>query len=114
MTLRMRIAAAAGLAVALAVVAAVDRGLPGRARASCAARWTTRCADAPSRWSTAARAGPAGPAGPDAGAAPGGRVRQLPLDAPAEPFGGPEGYVQLVLPDGRRPAPARRRRARCR
>jgi two-component system sensor histidine kinase MprB len=93
-TLRARIAAAAGLAVALAVIAAaaaVYLGVRGQLRGE---------VDESLRERTEAVVGLGGPRGlglPRGG--PGG-----PLGAPQprpEPFGGPEGYVQLVLPGGR-------------
>ena len=92
MTLRARIAAAAGLAVALAVIAAaaaVYLGVRGQLRGE---------VDESLRERTEAVVGIGGPEGlrlrgPDG---PPGLPRPRP-----EPFGGPEGYVQLVLPDGR-------------
>jgi two-component system sensor histidine kinase MprB len=100
-SLRTRIAAAAGLAVALVVLVAavaiyigvraelrgeVDRSLRDRAGAI-------------ARLASGARPGELGPGGPEArpdGPRPRGRLR-LP---PPEPFGGPEGIAQLVLPSG--------------
>jgi two-component system sensor histidine kinase MprB len=91
-TLRARIAAAAGLAVALAVIgvaAAVYLGVRGQLRGE---------VDESLRERTEAVVEFRGPEGPAIGA-PGGPPG-LPRPRPA-PFGGPEGYVQLVLPDGR-------------
>jgi two-component system, OmpR family, sensor histidine kinase MprB len=90
-TLRARIAAAAGLAVALAVIAAaaaVYLGVRGQLRGE---------VDESLRERTEAVVHIGGPRGlaPPRGGPPG-----LPRPRP-EPFGGPEGYVQLVLPDGR-------------
>ena len=101
MTLRTRIAAAAGLAVALAVAAAavaVYLGVRGELRGEV----DDPCASEPRQSSTAAGAAPAARStrrtrlGP-----PGESFPRFPLEAPAEPFGGPEGFVQLVLPGGR-------------
>jgi two-component system sensor histidine kinase MprB len=98
-SLRTRIAAAAGIAVALVVVIAavaiylgvraelrgeVDNSLRDRAGAL-----TTRGGD---------RGG--GPDEPDGGGRPGGPGGAFPI-LPHEPFGGPEGVAQLVLPSGR-------------
>jgi two-component system, OmpR family, sensor histidine kinase MprB len=91
-TLRARIAAAAGLAVALAVIAAavaVYLGVRGQLRGE---------VDESLRERTGAVVGFGGPGrflggGPD-------EVPGLPRPAPV-PFGGPEGYVQVVLPGGR-------------
>ena len=83
MTLRTRIAAAAGVAVALAVIAvaiAVYLGVRGELRDEVDASLHER-ADAVAGF---ARQG----------------GQQL-ADVPREPFGGPEGYIQLVRPDGR-------------
>jgi two-component system, OmpR family, sensor histidine kinase MprB len=83
-TLRTRIAAAAGVAVALAVIAvsiAVYVGVRGELRGEVDNSLNDR-ADAVA---IAARA-------TGTSRAP---------HAPAEPFGGPEGHVQLVLPNGR-------------
>src|SRR5258705_12513571 len=84
MPLRIRIAAAAGVAVALAVVAvsiAVYVGVRGELRDEVDASLRDR-ADA-----VAVSARSTGSA----------RVPHV----PPEPFGGPEGHVQLVLPNGR-------------
>ena len=97
MSLRARIAAAAGLAVALAVVAAaaaVYLGVRGELRGEVDESLRER---ANAIASLGPRGGPGGgPGGPrgfgDAGLAPA---------PPREAFGGPEGYVQLVLRDGR-------------
>jgi two-component system sensor histidine kinase MprB len=84
MTLRTRIAAAAGVAVALAVVAvsiAVYVGVRGELRYEVDASLRDRAdAVAVSARSTGSS-----------------RVPRV----PPEPFGGPEGHVQLVLPNGR-------------
>ena len=83
MTLRTRIAAAAGLAVALAVIAvaiAVYLGVRGELRDEVDVSLHER-ADAVAGF---ARQG-----------------QQKLADVPPEPFGGPEGYVQLVRPNGR-------------
>jgi two-component system sensor histidine kinase MprB len=97
-SLRTRIAAAAAIAVALVVVIAavaiylgvraelrgeVDNSLRDRASAL-----TTRGGD---------RGG--GPDEPDGGGRPGGPGGAFPV-LPHEPFGGPEGVAQLVLPSG--------------
>jgi two-component system, OmpR family, sensor histidine kinase MprB len=94
-SLRTRIACAAGLAVALAVLVValavflgvrselrgeVDESLRARAQAILEQRGP----------------GPPGPFGPR-GDHPG----ELPPQGPAPAFGGPDAYVQLVLPDGR-------------
>jgi two-component system, OmpR family, sensor histidine kinase MprB len=90
--LRARIAAAAGLAVALAVIAAavaVYLGVRSQLRGE---------VDESLRDRTGAVVRFGGPGGlPDAG------PDEVPglTRPPPEPFGGPEGYVQLVLPSGR-------------
>jgi two-component system, OmpR family, sensor histidine kinase MprB len=118
-TLRTRIAAAAGVSVALAVIAAavglyvavstnlhgeVDRGLRERARVF------TR--SLPGGASGGARGsgdvgpfegGPPGPGGPGPGAGGGsgsGSAGGLPSRVQPAPFGGASGYVQFVAPDG--------------
>jgi two-component system, OmpR family, sensor histidine kinase MprB len=91
-TLRARIAAAAGLAVALVVIVAavaVYLGVRAQLRGE---------VDESLRERTGAVGGFGGPGrfmggGPD-------EVPGLPRPAPV-PFGGPEGYVQVVLPHGR-------------
>jgi two-component system sensor histidine kinase MprB len=83
MTLRTRIAAAAGVAVALAVIAvaiAVYLGVRGELRDEVDVSLHER-ADAVAKF---ARQG-----------------EQKLADVPPEPFGGPEGYVQVVRPNGR-------------
>ena len=102
MTLRTRIACAAGLAVALGVIAAalavylgvrgelrgeVDDSLRARAEAI-----LHRAADGGA--SPRGRAGDFGP--PDEAGGRGG----FPPDGPPAAFGGPEGYVQVVVPGG--------------
>jgi two-component system sensor histidine kinase MprB len=92
-TLRARIAAAAGLAVALAVIAAaaaVYLGVRGQLRGEVDESLRDRAETV------------AGFGGPGPGPLIGGRGTPpgLPEPRPA-PFGGPEGYAQLVLPDGR-------------
>jgi two-component system, OmpR family, sensor histidine kinase MprB len=90
-TLRARIAAAAGLAVALAVIAAaaaVYLGVRGQLRGE---------VDESLRGRTEAVAGLRGPGFPRGG--PDGPPGFLGLRP--EPFGGAEGYAQLLLPDGR-------------
>jgi two-component system, OmpR family, sensor histidine kinase MprB len=101
MTLRTRIAAAAGLAVALAVAAAavaVYLGVRGELRGEVDDSLRERA----ERIAERGFGGPGGPGGPEPGfGPPGGQFGRLPFDAPAEPFGGPEGFVQVVLPSGR-------------
>ena len=92
MTLRARIAAAAGLAVALAVIAAavtVYLGVRGQLRGE---------VDESLRERTAAVVHFGGPGGLPRGGPDG--PPGLPQPRPM-PFGGAEGYVQLVLPSGR-------------
>jgi two-component system sensor histidine kinase MprB len=102
MTLRTRIAAAAGLAVALAVAAAavaVYLGVRGELRGEVDDSLRERAETIVDR----GRRGPGrpgAPGGPGFGP-PGESLPRFPLEAPAEPFGGPEGFVQLVLPGGR-------------
>jgi two-component system, OmpR family, sensor histidine kinase MprB len=100
-TLRTRIAAAAGLAVALAVAAAalaVYLGVRGELRGEVDESLRRRA-------DTVVERGLGGPDRPGVPGAPGfgppGEPFRRPLQAPAEPFGGPEGFVQLVLPGGR-------------
>jgi two-component system, OmpR family, sensor histidine kinase MprB len=101
-TLRTRIAAAAGLAVALAVAAAalaVYLGVRGELRGEVDESLRRRA-------DTVVERGLGGPDRPGVPGAPGfgppgESFRRLPLQAPAEPFGGPEGFLQLVLPGGR-------------
>jgi two-component system, OmpR family, sensor histidine kinase MprB len=91
-TLRARIAAAAGLAVALAVIAAalaVYLGVRGQLRGEVDESLRERT-------EAVARLGGPGAGPPDGMAGPPRLLRPQP-----EPFGGPEGYAQLVLPDGR-------------
>ena len=97
MTLRVRIAAAAGVAVALAVIAAaaaVYLGVRSELREEVDASLRDRVA-------TVARfGGPQhGPPGGPLGALEDRRVPRPEL--PPVPFGGPQGFVQLVLPSGR-------------
>ena len=92
MTLRARIAAAAGLAVALAVIAAavaVYLGVRGQLRGEVDESLRERT-------EAVARLGGPGAGPPDGLDGPPRLLRPRP-----EPFGGPEGYAQLVLPDGR-------------
>jgi two-component system, OmpR family, sensor histidine kinase MprB len=102
-TLRTRIACAAGLAVALAVIAAalaVFFGIRGELRGEVDDSLRARAE------SILGRAGPGGP-GPggepesfgDHGGPP--RPGELPPQGPPVAFGGPEGFVQVVLPGGR-------------
>jgi two-component system sensor histidine kinase MprB len=91
-TLRARIAAAAGLAVALAVIAAAVAVYLGardqlRGEVDESLRERTEAVVGLGPGLGPPRGGPGGPPG-------------LPRPRP-EPFGGPEGYVQLVLPGGR-------------
>lgn len=91
MTLRTRIAGAAGLAVALAVIAvaaAVYLGVRAELRGEVDDSLRARA-------SMALHGG--GRGGPGPGGGPGG----FPPQGPQPAFGGAEGYVQLVLPDGR-------------
>ncbi|HEX2414541.1 MAG TPA: HAMP domain-containing sensor histidine kinase [Thermoleophilaceae bacterium] len=102
MTLRTRIAAAAGLAVALAVAAAavaVYLGVRGELRGEVDDSLRERAETIVDR----GRRGPGRPGAPGGpGFGPSGEsLPRFPLEAPAEPFGGPEGFVQLVLPGGR-------------
>jgi two-component system sensor histidine kinase MprB len=117
MTLRCRIAAAAGLAVALAVVAAavaVYLGVRSELRGEVDDSLRNRAAAAAASFG----GGPPGGGGLPQGAGVGGRLEdgggpspglgvgagprgELPPEPPPERFGGPEGYVQLVLPNGR-------------
>jgi two-component system, OmpR family, sensor histidine kinase MprB len=91
-TLRARIAAAAGLAVALAVIAAaaaVYLGVRGQLRGEVDESLRERT-EAVGRLGGPGAGAPGGPDGPP-----------MLLRPRPEPFGGPEGYAQLVLPDGR-------------
>jgi two-component system, OmpR family, sensor histidine kinase MprB len=103
MTLRTRIACAAGLAVALAVIAAavaVYLGVRGELRAE---------VDDSLRGRAEAILGGAAGRGPDRGGRSGefgpphdaGGAGGFPPEGPPPAFGGPEGYVQVVLPGGR-------------
>jgi two-component system sensor histidine kinase MprB len=104
-TLRTRIACAAGLAVALAVMVAavaVYLGVRGELRGEVDDSLRTR-ADTILDSGGRGRRGP-GPDGGPGGFGPRGGSegpRSLPPDAPAPAFGGPEAYVQVVLPGGR-------------
>jgi two-component system sensor histidine kinase MprB len=92
MTLRNRIAAAAGLAVALTVVAvafAVYLGVRGELRGEVDQSLRERAG------AVAFLGGVTGNRRPPDG------LRGGVPDIPRQPFGGPEGYVQLVLPSGR-------------
>jgi two-component system, OmpR family, sensor histidine kinase MprB len=103
MTLRTRIACAAGLAVALAVIAAavaVYLGVRGELRGEVDDSLRGRAEAILDRAAGGAR-GPGGRPGefgppPDAGG-----LHGLPPEGPPAAFGGPEGYVQVVLPGGR-------------
>ncbi len=101
MTLRTRIAAAAGLAVALAVAAAalaVYLGVRGELRGEVDNSLRQRA-------QTIVDRGPEGPGGGPRDGIGFGRPDRpfggLPRELPAEPFGGPAGYAQIVLPGGR-------------
>src|SRR5918999_4761561 len=103
MTLRTRIACAAGVAVALAVIAAavaVYLGVRGELRGEVDDSLRGRAEAILDRASGRApgpggRPGELGPP-PDLGDRGG-----LPPEGPAPAFGGPEGFVQVVLPGGR-------------
>ena len=92
MTLRTRIAAAAGLAVAVAVLGAalaVYFGVRGQLRGEVDQALRERVELISGR--------------PDGGGHPGGRPPPgggRPFEGPPVAFGGPEGYTQLVLPSG--------------
>jgi two-component system sensor histidine kinase MprB len=92
MTLRTRIAAAAGLAVAVAVMAAalaVYLGVRGQLRGEVDQALRERVEQISGS--------------PDGGGPPGRHPPPRggrPPEAPRVPFGGPEGYTQLVLPNG--------------
>jgi two-component system, OmpR family, sensor histidine kinase MprB len=103
MTLRTRIACAAGLAVALAVIAAavaVYLGVRSELRGE---------VDDSLRARAEAILDRAAPGAPDPGGRPGDfrppgdarGPRGLPPEGPPPAFGGPEGYLQIVLPGGR-------------
>jgi len=113
-SLRTRIAAAAGLAVALVVLvaaAAIYLGVRAELRGEVDRSLRDR-AGAIARLAGGPRPGEPGPRGAGSrldrerpsvqpGPRDGGRLRDgLPLPPP-EPFGGPEGFAQLVLPSGR-------------
>ncbi len=110
MSLRTRIAAAAGLAVAVVVLVAaaaiyvgVRAELRGEVDSSLRdrAELFVRLAEAPRRGGDPGDRGPAGGGPgeiqPGGQGSPGGRI---PVPRP-EPFGGPEGVAQIVLPGGR-------------
>jgi two-component system, OmpR family, sensor histidine kinase MprB len=93
MTLRLRIAAAAGLAVTLAVMAvsiAVYLGVRNELRDEVDASLHERADDIARLERARSRGGSTEP----------GRSDRVPF-VPPEPFGGPAGYVHLVRPDGR-------------
>jgi two-component system, OmpR family, sensor histidine kinase MprB len=97
-TLRARIAAAAGLAVALAVLAAalaVYLGVRGQLRGEVDDSLRERSGALTQLGGPGVPGRGIGAEGPP-GEGPPGVLRLRP-----EPFGGPEGYAQLVLPDGR-------------
>jgi two-component system sensor histidine kinase MprB len=102
-TLRTRIACAAGLAVALAVMVAavaVYLGVRGELRGEVDDSLRTR---ADTILDSGGRRGP-GPGGGPGGFGPRGGSEGpggLPPEGPAPAFGGPEAYVQVVLPGGR-------------
>jgi two-component system, OmpR family, sensor histidine kinase MprB len=101
MSLRTRISASAALAVALVVVIAAVAIYLG-VRAELRGEVDNSLRDRAS--STVRLAGDRGPGEPPAGGGPGpGELREgehlLPTPRP-EPFGGPEGFQQLVLPSG--------------
>jgi two-component system, OmpR family, sensor histidine kinase MprB len=107
-SLRTRIAAAAGLAVALAVIVAavaVYLGVRGELRREVDESLRDRAESVLDRGASLGQGG-GGPGPPQDGGGPPGF--DLPPEGRPEPFGGPEGYVQLVLPGGRvlRPASA--------
>jgi two-component system sensor histidine kinase MprB len=103
MTLRTRIACAAGVAVALAVIAAavaVYLGVRGELRGEVDDSLRGRAEAILDRASGRAP-GPGGRPG-DLGPPPDpGDRGGLPPEGPAPAFGGPEGFVQVVLPGGR-------------
>jgi two-component system sensor histidine kinase MprB len=105
-SLRTRIAAAAGLAVALVVViaaVAIYLGVRAELRGEVDDSLRQR-AGAIGRLAEGRGSGPGerpGAAGDDGGRPPLGDGRRGPLPVPRpEPFGGPEGFAQLVLPTG--------------
>lgn len=125
MTLRTRIAAAAGVSVALAVLAAavglyvavgtdlrgeVDKGLRARARVftrpppAGAAGRVGGGAEGPGaegRFGSGPPPGSGGPGrGPSGGGGEGGFGGGLPSNVQPAPFGGASGYVQFLAPDG--------------
>ena len=113
MSLRTRIAAAAGIAVALVVVIAAVAIYLG-VRAELRGEVDNSLRDRAGALDDARRRRPARERGPDepdgGGAGPAGRAAPS-RSSPPEPFGGPEGFAQLVLPSGsvvRPPAVERR------
>ena len=103
MSLRTRIAAAAAIAVALVVVIAAVAIYLG-VRAELRGEVDNSLRDRASALTTRGGDHGRGPDEPDGGR-PGGPGGAFPI-LPHEPFGGPEGVAQLVLPSGRRdPAP---------
>jgi len=126
MTLRTRIAAVAGVSVAVAVLAAavglyvavsadlhgeVDKGLRERASAFMAPRSGSGAAgveggaEGPAPGGPFGGAGPPPPGAPAPGAGPYGEAA-LPSRVQPAPFGGASGYVQFVAPDGHVQVPA--------
>jgi two-component system sensor histidine kinase MprB len=105
-TLRTRIACAAGLAVALAVMVAavaVYLGVRGELRGEVDDSLRTRAETILDPAGGSGRGGP-GPGGGPGGFGPRGGSEGpggLPPEGPAPAFGGPEAYVQVVLPGGR-------------
>jgi hypothetical protein len=100
MSLRTRIAAAAALAVALVVViAAVAIYLGVRAELRGEVDDSLRQRAEAISLQTDGRGRGDGPGEPGGGAHAGHRPPRLPTPRP-EPFGGPEGFFQVVLPSG--------------
>ncbi|MET0615986.1 MAG: HAMP domain-containing sensor histidine kinase [Thermoleophilaceae bacterium] len=99
MSLRTRIAAAAGIAVALVVVIAAVAIYLG-VRAELRGEVDNSLRDRASALTTPGGDGGGGHGEPEGGGRPGGPGGAFPI-LPHEPFGGPEGVAQLVLPSGR-------------
>ena len=99
MSLRTRIAAAAGIAVALVVViaaVAIYLGVRAELRGEVDSSLRDRASALTMRGGDRER----GPGEPDGGGGRPGPGAAFPI-LPREPFGGPEGFAQLVLPSGR-------------